>query len=115
MSFMALAVCEENWNEAVHEGKRYSQTRTDAVHTLLPFMSEVEQALYAQRYLPQRGLATSQSTPKSADCPTCLSAMVSDPITDLVRLDVASRICEPDAPAPLTEAHADLDHPPRTI
>jgi hypothetical protein len=63
----------------------------------------------------QRGLATTQSTPMSADCPTCLSAMVSRPITDLVRLDLAGRIGEPDSPAPLTDVHVDVDHPPRTI
>jgi hypothetical protein len=63
----------------------------------------------------QRGLATTQSTPTNADCPTCLSAMVPRPITDLVRLDVAGRICEPDAPARLTDVHADLDHPPRAL
>ena len=52
MSFMALAVCEENWKDAIHEGNRYSQTRADAVHTLLPFMSEVEQSQYLRKEKP---------------------------------------------------------------
>jgi hypothetical protein len=63
----------------------------------------------------QRGLATTQSTPTSADCPTCLSAMVSRPIIDLVRVHIVGRVCAPDSPAPPTDVHVDVDHPPRTI
>ncbi len=47
--FVALAVCEEKWEEAVSEGKRFVETRNDAIHTLLPFMSEVEQMLYLKK------------------------------------------------------------------
>lgn len=49
MSFMALAVCEKNWVEAVAEGKKFVETRTDAVNTLLPFMSEIEQCQYLKK------------------------------------------------------------------
>jgi hypothetical protein len=63
----------------------------------------------------QRGLTTTQSTATSADCPTCLSAVASRPVSDLVRLDIVSRICEPGAPAPIADVRADVDHPPRTI
>jgi hypothetical protein len=64
----------------------------------------------------KRGLTATQSTATSADCPTCLSAVVvSRPITDLVPLAIAGRICAPGAPAPVADVHADVDHPPRTL
>jgi hypothetical protein len=59
------------------------------------------------------GVTATHSTQTGADCPICLSAVISHHDAAIARTDFVTQMREPIEAGPISPFRTDVDHPPR--